>query len=70
MGKVISFSNHKGGVGKSCSCVNLGAGISNFGKHGKQVVKLGCSTPNPDGEGLNGWRREARFMTRFLVMDA
>jgi chromosome partitioning protein len=40
MGRVISFSNHKGGVGKSCSCVNLGAGISNFGKQGKQVLLI------------------------------
>lgn len=40
MGKVISFANHKGGVGKTCSCVNLGAGISNFGKQGKQVLLI------------------------------
>ena len=40
MGTVISFSNHKGGVGKSCSVCNLGAGISNFGKQGKQVLLI------------------------------
>lgn len=40
MGKVISFANHKGGVGKTCSCVNLGAGISNFGKQGKHVLLI------------------------------
>lgn len=40
MGKIISFANHKGGVGKTCSCVNLGAGISNFGKQGKQVLLI------------------------------
>lgn len=33
MGKVISLSNHKGGVGKTCSAVNIGAGISKHGKH-------------------------------------
>ncbi len=40
MGTVISFANHKGGVGKTCSCVNLGAGVSNFGKQGKQVLLI------------------------------
>jgi chromosome partitioning protein len=33
MGKVISLSNHKGGVGKTCSTVNIGAGLSKQGKH-------------------------------------
>ncbi|GAI25798.1 unnamed protein product, partial [marine sediment metagenome] len=27
MGTIISFSNHKGGVGKTCSVVNVGAGL-------------------------------------------
>lgn len=37
--KVIAISNHKGGVGKTTSCVNIGAGLSN-GKHGKQVLLI------------------------------
>ena len=31
--KIICFSNHKGGVSKTCSAVNIGAGLSNLGKH-------------------------------------
>lgn len=32
MGKIISFSNHKGGVGKTTSAVNIGAAIAETGK--------------------------------------
>lgn len=39
MAKVISVSNHKGGVGKTTSTVNIGAGLSD-GKKGKRVLLI------------------------------
>ncbi|MBQ7291118.1 MAG: ParA family protein, partial [Clostridia bacterium] len=32
MGKIVSFSNQKGGVGKTTSCVNIAAQIAAKGK--------------------------------------
>jgi chromosome partitioning protein len=39
MAKVIAMSNHKGGVAKTTSVVNIGAGLSN-GKAGKRVLLI------------------------------
>jgi chromosome partitioning protein len=54
MGQVIAFSNHKGGVGKTCSAVNVGAGLARAGKktllididpQGNLTTALGIQNP-------------------------
>ena len=54
VGKVIAFSNHKGGVEKTCSAVNVGAGLARAGKktllididpQGNLTTALGIQNP-------------------------
>ena len=49
MGKIISFSNQKGGVGKTTSCVNIAAQIAN--KCNKKVLMIDM---DPQGNATSG----------------
>ena len=49
MAKVVSFSNQKGGVGKTTSCVNISAQIAN---KGKKVLMIDMDPPGNATSGL------------------
>lgn len=49
MAKIISFSNQKGGVGKTTSCVNIAAQVAN--KHNKKVLLIDM---DPQGNATSG----------------
>ncbi len=49
MGKIVSFSNQKGGVGKTTSCVNIAAQIAN--KSNKKVLLIDM---DPQGNATSG----------------
>ena len=49
MAKIVSFSNQKGGVGKTTSCVNIAAVIAN--KHNKKVLMIDM---DPQGNATSG----------------
>ena len=57
MVKILVFGNHKGGVGKTCSAVNIGAALARSGKktllvdidpQGNLTTALGIQDPGAD----------------------
>ncbi len=65
MGKIISFVNQKGGVGKTTTCVNLAAYVANAGK---KVLLVDMDPQGNASSGL-GVVKNAELKTIYNVLD-
>lgn len=65
MGKIISFVNQKGGVGKTTTCVNLAAYVANAGK---KVLLVDMDPQGNASSGL-GVIKNAELKTIYNVLD-
>ena len=64
MGKIISFMNQKGGVGKTTTCVNMSAYLATFGK---KVLIIDID-PQSNASSNLGFDKDAKRKTIYNVM--
>lgn len=68
MGKIVSFSNQKGGVGKTTTCVNMAAFLAQFGKK-VLLVDLDPQGNATSGLGLNRSEQEISVYNVLIEED-
>lgn len=64
MGKIISFANQKGGVGKTTSCVNIAASL---GLHGHKVLIIDLDPQGNTTSGVGISKKGLKASTRDLL---
>lgn len=66
MGKITSFANQKGGVGKSTSAINVAAGIA---LKGKKVLLVDCDPQGNTTSGVGINKKNMRFSTYDVLIS-
>ena len=64
MAKIVSFSNQKGGVGKTTSCVNIAAQIA---KKGKKVLMIDMDPQGNATSGLGIAKKQLKYTTKDVL---
>ena len=67
MAKIIAFSNQKGGVGKTTSCVNIAAAVA---KRGKNVLLIDMDPQGNATTGVNVSKRSAPHNVYEVIVGA
>ena len=67
MGKIIAFSNQKGGVGKTTTCVNMSAYLANLGK---KVLLVDLDPQGNATSGLGFAKSEVKNSVYNVMIDA
>ena len=66
MGKIVSFSNQKGGVGKTTSCVNISAQVAN---KGKKVLMIDMDPQGNATSGVGVTKKALKGSTKDVLTD-
>ena len=66
MGKIVALANQKGGVGKTTTAINLGAGV---GMQGKKVLMVDVDPQGNTTSGLGINKREIEHSTYDLIIS-